>query len=406
MLDNTKNGFSIKISYIWIFALTVFFSVCMNYDWRTGYIAWYGSLALLAASYFYAFKGKMLFKNLSFLSWFVSFAVLGALSVLWSLSSSVVMDIVKTFIIYSVVILLIQFSLNYDFSIDSILRGYLLATLINALYIALTVDITQLGETQLGTQMLEGWNGNGIGFMMSQGAFIAWYLFKRTDRRIAKVYYFLSVVALSFMTVYTGSRTAFIVLVAEFLLYFWLSHPTRMIRNALISVVSIALIVYLVMNVESFYNVLGSRFEGLFALFGGEGKVDSSADIRDVFIENGKRWFAEKPILGYGLNNYKVLNSGATGRFTYAHNNFIELAVDLGVVGLIWYYSVYAYLIVKLLKNFKNDLVNVFLLSALIVSVMSHYGTIAYYDFYQNLLLLLCFFAVNKAKKERTVTHL
>ena len=151
------------------------------------------------------------------------------------------------------------------------------------------------------------------------------------------------------------------------------------------------------MNVDAFYTVLGSRFEGLFALFRGEGDVDGSADIRNVFIENGKKWFSEHPILGYGINNYKVLNQSAVGRFTYAHNNFIELAVDLGVVGLIAYYSVYVYLIIRLLQLVRENTINIFLLSALVASLISHYGTVSYYDFYQKFLILLCFFAINQS---------
>ena len=204
---------------------------------------------------------------------------------------------------------------------------------------------------------------------------------------------------LAVVTMYTGSRTAFVALIASGILYFWFRHPTKMVRNILVTALIVVVAFYLIMNIPAFYNVLGSRFEGLFALFSGSGKVDSSADIRDTFIENGKIWFLENPILGYGVNNYKMLNGPATGRFTYAHNNFIELAVDLGVVGLVWYYSVYVYVIFKLLKMMKRNPVSVYLLSALVASLISHYGTVSYYDFYQNFLLMLCFYVVGFKKK-------
>ena len=401
MLIGKTAGFSIKMTHLWILALVVFFSVNMNYDWRSEYLVWYGSLALIAATYILAFNGKIRVENFSFWAWILSFFLLGVISISWCLSTSVAMDVIKSYIVSCAVLVLVQSSLNYRFGIDTMLKGYLVATLINAVYVILAIDVAKLGEIQLGDNLIEGWNGNGIGFLMAQGALIGCYLLRRTSRKSSKYFYLAAIAALSLLVVYTGSRTAFIMLVAEMLIYFWLSYPTKLMRNIVFSMFVIGAVYYLVMNVESFYRVLGVRLESLFALFGGGGEVDHSAYIRDVFIENGKRWFWEQPIVGYGLNNYKVLNQPATGRFTYAHNNFIEIAVDLGVVGFIWYYSVYVYLIPKLLGTIKNNSTNILLLSALIASLLSHYGTVSYYDFYQNFLLQLCFFAIYNAKKER-----
>jgi len=404
MLNSKVTKFSIRIVHLWILALVILFSACMNYDWHSSGLIWYGALGFLFIAYCCNFKGQIRIRNFSFLAWLLSFIALGAVSILWCLSVKWWLDVLKTLVINFAVLLLIQCSIDFDFSIDTILECYFIATLVNAFYLITTVDLAQFGKVQLGVNMIEGWNGNGIGFMMAQGALIGWYLFPKINGKLQKCIYLGGVLLFAFLTVYTGSRTAFIVLVAELLLYYTLSHPTKLVRNIFLSVVAVVAAFYLVMNVEGLYNVLGSRLEGLIALFSGEGKVDTSASIRDVFIENGKRWFLEEPILGYGLNNYKVLNGPATGRTVYAHNTFIEMAVNLGVVGLVWYYSAYVYLIQKLLKGLKNNQFNVFLLSALIASILSQYGTVSYYGFYQNFLLLMCFTAVSKAKK-RTVNR-
>ncbi len=403
MINNKTVG---KIEYMWALALIAFFAININVYWRQGYLAWYGCLALVFVCYFVVFGGRFVIKDLSFAGWLSSFILLGVISIAWCLSAPMVMDVVKTLIIYLAVFLLMQFSLNSGFDVEHMLKGYFLATLINAVYIVLTIDLVQLGEEQLGSNILEGWNGNGIGFMTAQGVLIGCYLVEKNKRKIAKAFLVLCVIALSVLTIYTGSRTAFLMLVAELILYFCLRNPSKMVRNILISLGILVVAFYLVMTVESFYNVLGIRLEGLFALFGGEGEVDSSSDIRNLFIENGKRWFLEQPAFGYGLNNYKVLNGAATGRATYAHNTFIELAVDLGVVGLVWYYSVYVYLMYHLFKDVKGRPINAFLLSALVASLMSHYGTVAYYGFYQNFLLFLCFFAIHKARKKRIEAQL
>lgn len=402
VINKQKNSFSFS-KVLWMFALTLFFAISMNYDWRNRYLFWYGSLALVFVAYFLVFNKRIVLKNFSFECWLLSFMALGVISLSWSLSADTGMVVIKTLVVCFAVLFLIHSSLNCGFEVDAALRCYFVATLVNVVYIASMIDLTSLGEVQLGDNLIEGWNGNGIGFMMAQGVLIGCYLFKQAQQKLKKIVLLIFAILLAILTMYTGSRTAFIMLAAELILFFWLSHPTKMMRNIIVTVLVLGGALYLAMNVESFYNVLGSRLEGLFAFFGGEGEVDTSTSIRDTFIENGKKWFLEDPIVGYGINNYKVLNQSATGRFTYAHNNFIEMAVNLGVVGLVWYYSVFLYLIIRLLKLFRNNSLNIFLLSALVASFISQYGSVSYYGFYLNFLLLLCFWGVNHMGKEKSI---
>lgn len=396
------NVATVKKDFFWIFSLFLFFAVSLNYEWRTGYVVWYGCLLLVAITYLYAFRWQLLLHNLSFFIWFACFFGLGVVSLSWSLSVSAAMDVIKGQIVCVAVLFLIHSSIGLGTSIDTILKCYFVATLVNAVYVIFAIDLAQLGETQLGGTLMDGWNGNGIGFMMANGVLIGYYLFEKCKNKPLKIFYLVAILGLTVLTLYTGSRTAFIMLVAELVLYFWMRHPEKIAKNIAITVLVIVIGLYLVMNVESFYNVLGVRLEGLFALFSGEGDVDSSANIRNIFMENGKEWFSEQPLLGHGINNYKVLNREATGRYTYAHNNFIEIAVDFGIVGLVLYYAAYAYLIFRLFQLLKTDSLNVLLLSALIASLLSQYGTVSYYDFYQNFLLLLGFLVVSRSKNEIT----
>ena len=381
----------------WIIALTLFFVVSMNVHWHSSYILWYGSLIVLVLSYNLVFVGSFQIKNYSFFVWFVSFFFLGVFSLLWALSFDVTFDVLKNLAVYGVVLFTIQLSLQRGFKISTALKCFLFATVINSIYIILKIDTAQIGKVQVGVDLISGWNGNAIGFMAMEGALIAYYLLGQTKRKLEKLVYLISILFLGFLTIITGSRTAFIVLIASFVIYFWGSNPKKLIRNVFITFALLIVMLLLIMSVESFYNVLGSRLEGLLAMFKGETAADTSSLTRNEFIENGKKWFAENPILGIGLNNYKVLNGPATGLFTYAHNNFIEIAVDLGVIGLIIYYSVYVYLIFALIKTFKYSKINLYLLVALVASLISQYGTVSYYGLYQNFLLMLCFFVVGKA---------
>ena len=268
----------------------------------------------------------------------------------------------------------------------------------NMLYLINNIDLAELGEIQIGDNLIEGWNGNGIGFMATEGAFAGFYLIDKSKSKLMKLVILAVNLFFCFVTMYTGSRTAFAMLVAGILLYLYIKKPTKILRNIILTIVLLYVIYYLIMNVEGIYNVLGTRIKSLLALITGKGEADHSATLRDTFVQNGKIWFKESPLIGYGVNNYRVLDKEATGFGFYAHNTYIEIAVDFGVVGLVWYYLVYVILVLRLLKTAKNNPLHSFLLASLVASLISHLGTVSYYGIYQNLLLFMCFVTTNQYK--------
>ena len=122
-------------------------------------------------------------------------------------------------------------------------------------------------------------------------------------------------------------------------------------------------------------------------------------------IEWGVEWFKEKPKLGYGIDSYKMLlgtketSFGITG--AYAHNNYIELIVDVGILGLVVYYYIYIYMIIKSFKYIKSrNLLLILMLGILIACMVNEYGQVTYYyKFYQLVLLLIYIVIQNEIEK-------
>lgn len=79
---------------------------------------------------------------------------------------------------------------------------------------------------------------------------------------------------------------------------------------------------------------------------------DSSFNTRESMITIGVHLFQSKPILGYGIDNFRFISPFGT----YSHNNYIELLISIGVIGLLFYYRIY-YKIIKLSyqKRKKNN---------------------------------------------------
>ena len=92
----------------------------------------------------------------------------------------------------------------------------------------------------------------------------------------------------------------------------------------------IGVVFFLIMNVPFLYNEVGFRFEGIVT----NGEVEGSFRGRERMIALGWSLFRDNPLLGYGVNNFRALSPWNT----YAHNNYVELLVDVGVIGTALFY--------------------------------------------------------------------
>ena len=380
-----------KKYYLSLLGFIVFSTIAMNYTFRQITLVWWGSLVLLFVLLLLDNRGSLYLQLNTYFIWYACFVMICALSALFAVSISVCITKLKTLIILGIALIAVcQITLKQR-TIRFVLFGYLISSLINAVYVLLTIDLTLLGDLRLGTDILEGWNANGIAFMLSSGALISFYLFKNSfsKKKIEQVFYAIAFFFCSVLTIFTGSRTGVFTILVGIIVYTLLLHPKRVLKNLLIVALIIVGAFALIMEVPMLYNVFGIRLEGFFSLFSDVENADSSALLRETYIKNGWKWFAESPFLGRGINNYQLLNETATGRLTYAHNNLIELAVDLGIVGVLVYYSYYVLLFAELIKLIKKEKTACFLLATLIAYTAAQYGTVSYDYWFMNLLLLL-----------------
>jgi O-antigen ligase len=102
------------------------------------------------------------------------------------------------------------------------------------------------------------------------------------------------------------------------------------------------------------YDVLGYRIDMMLDGLRGEDGGYSMTE-RTMMIAYGFDFIMEKPWLGNGFNAFSTLFGNITGWYTYSHNNFIELLVNTGIVGLIIYYSLTFYIIKGLWKPALKD---------------------------------------------------
>src|SRR5690606_5202301 len=77
---------------------------------------------------------------------------------------------------------------------------------------------------------------------------------------------------------------------------------------------------------------------------------DNSFDIRADLLSRGIGAFLDAPLFGHGLWGF----GRASGLGTYAHNTFVEVAVDFGLLGSALYWIGYLYLLRRGLRGTTN----------------------------------------------------
>lgn len=177
-----------------------------------------------------------------------------------------------------------------------------------------------------------------------------------------------------------GSRRAIIVLIVGILFLYFLKNARQsklsfIFKSSIVLVVAFFVINYL-SNMPMFY-VISSRMEGMTNFLSGTGPVDNSLDVRAQMIEVGFKLFQENPILGIGLDNARMFNPkyGA-----YLHNNYAELAADLGIIGLLLFYGIILYPLFKIYKT-KGYNTNYYaaVVTLIFSMLLSDYGVVSFY---------------------------
>ena len=386
-------------------ALLVFFTIETNYDWGAHQIMHWGVVGLLTLAYLCKDGGKLDFNFRDFSKWMCGLLILAVLSCFYTVNYSGAVSTIKNMIVVFVVFLIIRNYMTEEDKIIDVISCYAVSVIINMFYVIVSIDDNVIGSDRIGTEAIEGWNSNTIGIMAAAGALICIYLLIKQKGIINRVFFSVSLIFLIYMFLYTGSRKAIIMFVCCAIIMLFAFKPKAIFKNLIISILILSVFYGICMKVESVYNVLGVRLEGLVAGVTGEGEVDSSTEKRQEFIDNGVKWIKESPIIGYGLESYRYMNGKETGLNTYSHNNFIEIMINWGIVGFVYYYSIYLIVLKKMLKKVKSNLLGVSIFSLLVVNLILHYGMVAYYDLYTNLILCMAcaFVSLNAEKKEESL---
>lgn len=320
---------------------------------------------------------KLVFTKLLFVQ--LLFVFICFVTAFYAIDQNTVIAKVRTLVLIYIVMLSI---VNYIDSFDKankILEYFVYSGVVSSIYILATSDFSQI--IRFGGEL---GNQNAVGMNLSISSIFCFYIIVSKK----KYWYTLFFVLMIPCILLTGSRKALIFILISIILISYLRNRnslSKIVKFIAICICVLLVFYYLIFYIPLFYEIIGERIENMFSLFSGEGTNEGSINIRYNMAKVGLDLFANRPLAGYGIDNYRYLYAG-----TYSHNNFIELMVGTGILGVIIYYLTHIIVLKELLRARKcvSDKTLCYVIIVLIVSyIILSPSLVYYYDKNFNILL-------------------
>lgn len=349
---------SVKRIGIFFFEMYVFSSYFANDTLLPSFVSSYTLYLFCGFSLLYVLLNKK-FRICNTALWMVLFLFFSFISMSFSSESSDASWTFNTLIInFVITLLLTQYNLDRD-DMCSIGKANMLSSALMILALIATGNISDSSSTgRLGEELVG--NANAFSTSLMFAAMLAvWILVYHSDDNKDKIISILCLVANYYGMFLSGGRK-YIVVPIIFLYIMLIFKRDKVgrrhfIKYTVIVVAIVLAVMWLIMNVPVFYEILGSRFESLLSFMnGGVQSADASTVVRNKMIEGGMREWTATPIFGHGFDSFKIFNAVLTGYKVYSHNNFVEMLYNGGIVGFILYYGFYAIILIKSLKNTKQ----------------------------------------------------
>ncbi len=322
----------------------------------------------------------------AFVGWSLAFIVLSVISVLYANNSAIAFNRLKS-VIQVLVFgnLVLPYIKETKDSFSRFLEIFLFSALIVVVRLAINTPfhvffITRLGETI-------NVNPNTVGYLFSIAIIISLFL-GITKRRWQ---FSIPIPLLLYLALFTGSRKVFILLfIGLFLLVLLFQKDMKStVIASILTLIALVFGVIALFSIESLRNVFGQRLLNMISELLGSG-ADESTSIRMGMLKSGLSMFTQKPIFGWGLGAFTDLG----GFDNYAHNNYVELLVAVGLIGTLVYYSLCFSIVIQGLKRFfRFEKKGSYVLSTAIMTAMlfDQVARVTYTEEFSNILIAMCY---------------
>lgn len=365
--------------------LLVFMSLVYRNDTRVLYVFEIGYFSLIAIIYL----GKRAKVSL-YLLWSMLLVSMFLFSALYAVDHAVAakqaINLLRVLLIGNSIVLFIGGDRK---RLEFVLGSVLVSSVYIVLLLVVRTPGAAWGSERLGDSI--GMNPNALGLLMAISTIVAFFF--GTKRREAR--YFILALAFMGISVATGSRKSFLLIVAGLSIWYLSSMEKRwrLLLAIPVLIPGFYALWSLVMTHWGLYDLLARRLGLMMNAIRGSGPVDASTLTRLQMLQVGIQLFLERPLLGHGAHSYSILTPHA-----YAHNNYIELLVSVGVLGTTIYYTMYLVITLGLLRKGRNEEFAGLFLALVIGLAVVEGGLVTYYvSMYQ--IIIACAYAATTLNK-------
>ena len=294
-------------------------------------------------------------------------------SLLWCVDSSAVIADIKKQILFLTLIFCITHLCYIDNDYTTVFKWFIVAGIAYFISLMNTYGIQQF-ITSIVTGIRIGDDFLQLNKLAMNCALISIISFNFLIEYKKKIY-ILPMVMTLFLMLGAESRRSFLVLLISLILSYLLfmkkeGNTNKKLFYALAGICVLFISIYIYTS-STLFSGLNSRFLEL--------SSSSNQDtLRMLYLRYGLETFKNHPILGIGSGNSHIVTLMAAGKKTYLHNNYVELLVNLGVIGFALYYYLYYYLIKRLRTTGKNNFENRIMIVILIAQLVSDLGVTSY----------------------------
>ena len=338
-------------------------------------------------------KGKLYPIDRLLTSWYLAFMAFIVISSLWSISPKITYFVLffRFFPVFCLSFSLARYINSYN-NLFRILKLFYFATVLLLVFFISFVDLNSIGEERInvGEEYGHEWNINSVAMEFAIAIYVGYFLFWNSNKKILRPLWLMISTAMLFVIIVTGSRKGFGFLIIPLVVFSLYELKGHFYYAVGLIAVGIAFM-YAIMNVPILYDLMGTRVTETVDIVSGTN--DNTQDnSRVLLILAGWEWFLERPILGYGMNCFRVLSNDHIlfwGKNWYAHNNYIEIMVGGGIVGLLVYYSY----LVPVIKRFwgHRELPYKIVGVLIVVLLFADTAQVGYYNPDLQFMLLLVF---------------
>jgi len=324
--------------------------------------------------------------------WYGSFILLGIASSMWAANFSAVFIPMSRMLQILVLSVCISYYLITLEDFDRLLNILLFSFLVMTGYILLRTPVSEWFSGFIGKTTTH-FNTNSIGLSASIGTMIAFY---QAYVRGMKRYYLTLIPPLALVVMTSSRKSLFMALAGMALIALLNTRSKNYFLRLLVSLGIVAALAFAVIKIPALYRAIGVRLVSMYDyLMKDDFSADFSVNKRMSLIYMAKIFFYEHPFRGIGLNNFAARYTKTVTYVGYAHNNFWEIAADLGIIGVLVYYWFYIYLLIRHFKQILlGNKLSILFFSYVLILLLTEYGQVSYYDRLQQMMLAISFSAL------------